>query len=75
MVERDLVNLEAFTPPHDNYHITCLYMGGKTEKLNKKQDNIYRNWTEGVKQSIAVEFILYVPNHILTAFTPQIGEA
>jgi hypothetical protein len=72
-VEKDLSNFEAFSSPNDNYHVTCLYIGGKVEKLNKRQEAIFRNWKDGQKQPILVDFIAYIPNRIMTGFSLEVG--
>lgn len=47
----------------NSYHVTQLFIGGN---MNKKNSPIFKNYNEGIKVSVTVQAVVYVPGKILT---------
>ena len=48
-------------------------MGKHKDKLCKEDKQILAQWKNGQKSAIKADFIVYIPNHIMTAFTSSTG--
>lgn len=69
LVERDFMNFdenEKFNSPPDNYHCTCLFMGGPIDGRGKQ---IQKNWKDGQKTVLCIEFIVYVPGYLMAGYS------
>ena len=54
--------------------MTSLFMGKKLDKLKKEERQILNNWKNGIKEPLNVDFIVYVPGHLLAGSISQLGK-
>jgi hypothetical protein len=74
LIEKDYATFEGYSLPKDNLHMTSLFLGKNKDKHKPQEKQILNNWKHGVKHPLCVDFIAYVPHHLLAGSISDLGK-